>query len=61
MAVVLLATGRHWPWHWWLAFTGATVAALEALAVLLVRRHPDEHLGSILLLRSRGRARARGS
>ncbi len=62
MAIVLLATGRHSPWHWWLAFAGATAAALESLAVLLVRRHPDEHLGSILLLlRDRGRARARGT
>ena len=49
MAVVLLVTGRHAEWHWMLAFAIACFAALEALYVLLTRRHPDERTVSAFL------------
>lgn len=47
MAVVLLVTGRHAEWHWALSFGLATLAALESLYVLLTRRRPDEHGGTV--------------
>lgn len=53
MAVVLLVTGRHWEWHWALAFGAACFAALEALYVLLTRRDPDEHIVSAFVRRRR--------
>lgn len=51
MAIVMLATGRFFEWHFRVAFAAAMLAALESLAVLLTRADPDEHGGSIFLKR----------
>ena len=51
MAVGMLATGHFYEWHFRVAFAAAVFAALESLAVLLTRPHPDEHGGSIFLKR----------
>jgi cardiolipin synthase (CMP-forming) len=53
MAVVLLVTGRHWEWHWALAFGTACFAALESLIIILTRRDPDEHAVSAFIRRRR--------
>ncbi len=53
MAVVMLATGHFYEWHFRAAFAAAIFAALESLAILLVWPDPDEHRGSIFLPRHR--------
>jgi CDP-diacylglycerol--glycerol-3-phosphate 3-phosphatidyltransferase len=51
MAIGMLATGRFYEWHFRIAFAMAMFAALESLAVLLTRKNPDEHGGSIFIRR----------
>jgi phosphatidylglycerophosphate synthase len=51
MAIGLLATGHFHEWHFRVAFAAATFAALESLAILLTRKDPDDHGGSIFLKR----------
>jgi CDP-diacylglycerol--glycerol-3-phosphate 3-phosphatidyltransferase len=53
MAVVLLVTGRHWEWHWALAFGTACFAAAESLYVILTRGEADEHTVSAFIRRRR--------
>ena len=46
--IPLLVLGRYSRLQFWVSFAACTLAAAEALAVILTRDRVDEHLGSIL-------------